>query len=394
MTRTKVAILHNQLGFGGSEVSALWAIEALKRSYDVTLITGGKVDLDLLNQYYGTHLASEEFSVREVQMPFGLHRTPKFAALRGAFFHRYVQRIAHEFDVMFSAYNPCDFGVRGVQYVADFTFVKEWRETLDPSLQHYRRWLYADSPLRRAYLALCDYVSKPDPEAWKQNVTIAVSNWTGDLLRREFGVEARTLRLPVAVNFPTIPWEGRENGFVCIGRVVPEKRMDAAIRILERVRQQGHDVHLHILGALDDSPWGEKLKALAARHERWVFLEGRTFGQKKRELIAGHRYGIHTRDNDAGPVAVAEMVKAGCITFVPSSGGQTEMADAPMLGFSDEEDAARKIGAVLSNVELQGSLRQHLAQQSSKFSVEDFQSGVSEIIFDFVSHEQGSLLPI
>lgn len=65
--------------------------------------------------------------------------------------------------------------------------------------------------------------------------------------------------------------------------MVPEKRMDAVVRILEKVREAGHDVHLHILGGLDDSSFGARLQELAAWRP-WVKLEGRTFGQKK---IAG-----------------------------------------------------------------------------------------------------------
>jgi hypothetical protein len=37
--------MHPRLRFGGSETGPLWTIEALKRDHDVTLITGGRVDL-------------------------------------------------------------------------------------------------------------------------------------------------------------------------------------------------------------------------------------------------------------------------------------------------------------------------------------------------------------
>ncbi len=87
--------------------------------------------------------------------------------------------------------------------------------------------------------------------------------------------------------------------------------MDAVIRILEKVREAGHDVHLHILGGLDDSPFGARLQELAAPRP-WVSLEGRTFGRKKLELMAGHRFGINACENEAFGIAPAELVKAGC----------------------------------------------------------------------------------
>jgi len=47
--RPRVAVMHPQLGYGGSETVPLWTVQALKRDYHVTLITGGPVDLPRLN---------------------------------------------------------------------------------------------------------------------------------------------------------------------------------------------------------------------------------------------------------------------------------------------------------------------------------------------------------
>ena len=87
MKRAKVAIVHPQLGFGGSEAAALWAIETLKQDYSVTLITSGNVDLGRLNDYYGTSLQPSEFSILKVPLPPGLYRTAKFSGLGGLLFN-------------------------------------------------------------------------------------------------------------------------------------------------------------------------------------------------------------------------------------------------------------------------------------------------------------------
>jgi glycosyltransferase involved in cell wall biosynthesis len=384
MRRPKVAIVHPKLGFGGSEATALWLLEALKRDYDVCLITGGKVDLLRLNEYYGTRLSPQEFSIREVRMPLGLQGTAKFAGLRSAFFQRYLKRVSLEFDVMISAYNPCDFGIRGIQFIGDFAFVREWRLVLHPSLQNYRRWWYGDSPVRNAYLAFCNLVSKANPDAWKRNVTVANSDWSAGCLRQEFGIEARTVYPPVAEQFATVPWEDRENGFVCIGRVVPEKRMDAIIELLGRVREDGCDIHLHPLGGIDDSPYGQTLKQLCAKHHDWVFPEGLVFGRRKKELMARHRFGINACENESFGIAVAEMVKAGCIVFVPNGGGQTEIADHPALIYESDDDAVRKIEAVLADSTLQTKLRTHLAQGAQRFSVGNFRQSIRKVVDEFL----------
>ena len=390
MARTKIAIVHPRLGSGGSESVALWAVEALKDRAAVSLITGGPVDLARLNDYYGTHIDAGEVSIYRAPMPLGLGNSSKFSGLRWRFTDRFCKRIAPDFDLVINTYGPCDFGVPAVQCIADFSFVEEWRNTLNPVLASHRRWWYGDSPLRRAYLGLCNLISTIDPEAWRRNLTLANSSWTAALLKEKFGVGSRVLYPPVAGDGPDVPWAERENGFVCVGRVVPEKRMDAAIRILEKVRQADHDVHLHILGGVDDSDFGRKIRQMAGQRRDWVFLEGWVAGRKKDALIAAHRFGINGLENESFGIAPAEMVREGCITFVPNGGGQTEIVDHPMLTFENEEDAVGKIATVLSSESLQETLRAHLSGQAAKFSVENFMAEIRDAVLEFLVQKEAA----
>ncbi len=384
--RAKIAVIHPQLRYGGSETGPLWSVEALKRDYDVTLITGGKVDLARLNAYYGTDLRPGEVTIHEVRLPLGLHRTAKFAGLRGALFTRACRRLAPGFDAVTFHYNPCDFGVPLIQFVADFTFAPGLQQTLDPSTSAQRRWWYGDTILRRAYLGLCQRLAPSHAENWKKNVTVANSRWTAGLLEREFGLITRRVQFPpVPGNFPAVSWDERENGFVCVGRVVPEKRMDAVIGILNQVRQHGFDINLHILGSLDDSPFAKQVQALASRHRDWVFLEGRVAGKTKRELMARHRFGINGRKSEPFGIAVAELVKAGCLTFVPNGGGQTEIVDHPSLIFENDDDAIQKIVSVLQNPALQAALADHLRERSRELSTERFQDTVRSLVAEFLA---------
>lgn len=218
---------------------------------------------------------------------------------------------------------------------------------------------------------------------------ISNSEWSAALFREHFGIETRVLYPPVVeAGFPRVPYERRENGFVCIGSVTPEKRMDALIRIIGGVRQRGHDVHLHVLGGLDDSPFGRELERLAALHAGWVRLEGRVGGQAKRDLIARHRFGIHGREHEPFGIAVAEMIKAGCIPFVPNGGGQTEIANHPNLIYRDDEDAVNKIDAVLRDCQMQESLLEHLRVGAQRFSLEAFTEGMASILREFIENKK------
>ena len=380
MAQPKVAIVHPRLAFGGSEAVALWAVESLKDRFDVTLITGGPVDLERLNEYYGTRIAAAEIRILRAPIPVGLQDTARFSGLRGAFFQRYCREVAPKFDLMINTYGPSDFGVQGIQCIADFAFVQEWRNTLHPELASYRRWWYGDSPLRHAYLGLCLAIYRQDSGVWRRNLTLANSHWTARLLEEKFGVQSQVVYPPVPSNCADVPWEQRESGFVCVGRVVPEKRVDTTVAILSRVRRQGHDVHVHILGGVDDSPFGRKVKQLAAENSDWVFLEGWVAGRRKHEMIAAHRFGIHGRVNEPFGIAVAEMIKAGCVTFVHDSGGQTEIVNDAALRFKSEEDAVQKIDAVLSNRALEDGLRRQIAESARRFSVQAFVDSIREVV--------------
>lgn len=368
------------MGFGGSEAPVLWTISALKEDFDLTLITFGGVDLERLNAYYGTSLAPADFSLRRVLLPCGLGKSMQFAALKGSFLQRYVRRVAPEFDLLISCYGPMDFGKRGIQMIADLSFVQEWRFTLHPAVRSWRRWWYGQSPIRSVYMTLCRTISGADSQGWTRNVTLANSAWTAELIKQKYGVDSQVLYPPVAMDFPARVFQDRENGFVCVGRVVPEKRVDAIIGIIARVRQMGHDVHLHVLGGLDDSPFSLKIKKLAEQNAEWLFLEGWAVGARKTELLARHRYGLHGLQNEAFGIAVGEMVNAGCIPFVPNGGGQVEIVDHPDLTFNSDREAVEKIVALLADSTRQESVRLHLQNRVQRFSPQRFQHEIRDVV--------------
>jgi glycosyltransferase involved in cell wall biosynthesis len=384
MSGPRIGIFHSRLAYGGSEAAALWSAEALKADYRVSLIAPGKVDLAHLNAYYGTHLNSGEITLVPVPLPFGLGRAAKFAALRGRLVQRHLQRISADYDLVIGCYGPMQIGSSAIQVIQDFSFSEEWRARLDPILLARRGWARENSWSRRVYLKLCHWISPVNPERWKHNLTLVDSKWLGDLMRKAYGIESTVVYPPVVDDFPRVPFSARENGFVCLGAVSPEKKMDFIIKVLARVRQKGHNVHLHILGGLNDSPFAARVKAMAGQHKDWVFLEGWAIGQRKKEILARHRYGIHGREKEPFGIAVAEMVQAGCITFVPNGGGQVEIVDHPALVFENEADAVEKIDAVLANPAEQEALRTHLRQGSKDFSVQTYMGVMRRLVAEFL----------
>lgn len=387
MSKARIAVVHPGMGLGGSESPVLWTLQALKDDYDVTLITTGEVDLARLNAYYGTRLAPADLAVQYAPMPIGLRSTEKLVGLKGSFFQRYVRRVAADFNVMISCYGPMDFGRRGIQMIADFAFVDELRFSLHPGVRSWKQWWYGRSPLRQLYLYICGIVNGASPGGWKRNLNLANSDWSARLLRDRFGVESQTLYPPVENDFPQIDSAKRDNGFVCLGRISAEKRVDSIIEILSRVRQRGNDIHLHVLGGVDDSPYGARVRSLAERNREWIFLEGWAIGDEKKKLLASHRYGIHGRENEPFGIAVGEMVNAGCIVFVPNGGGQVEIVDHPALVFRDDADAVDKIDAVLKSSAEQEKLSHHLRQSASRFTPGAFQAQIHQVVSEFLKEQ-------
>ena len=379
MNPAKIAIIHPLLiAGGGSEAVALWAIEALKHEYDINLITMGNPDLLSLNECYHTSINEDQIKILRIPIPYLLKNS--FDALKGYKLARYCKRKSSEFDLMISAYNVMDFGRKGIQYISDISFSDRLRRAFDSTDKGWKGFFYKESLLRRFYLKIGEVLAGTNRNGWMDNITISNSCWTSELMKKIYGKETKTIYPPVFSNFPNILWNERENGFVCIGRIVPEKRIEAIIESLKRVKKRGRDIHLHILGKADDPLYEKKLKQVYEGDHDWIFWEGQLFDSNKLKVIAQHKFGIHGHRSEAFGIAVAEMVKAGCIVWVPDDGGQVEIVNHPNLIYGSVEDAVNKIDRILNDQTIQTELREHLAGQAQKYSIERFMSEISETV--------------
>ena len=374
----RIIIGHPRFGRGGSEAVAMWLVEALKDDHDVTVLTTGGWDLPELNAHYGTQVNAEQVKVRIAPIPWPARRLDA-AALRAACFQRFARKIADEYDVRISAYNLTDWGLPAVHFIADFSWHQRLRERLDPVAPGF---IYRDSWLRRIYLDIAHrYQNLSGRDPLREDKIIANSHWTVELLREVCGVEcAAVVYPPVCGEFPEVAWQDKENAFVMIGRVAPEKRIEDAIAILESVRQRGHAIRFHLCGQIGGDSYGRKIAALCQNHADWIFPEGFVTGDRKTEILACCRYGIQTRSAEPFGISVAEMIHAGAIVFAPNDGGQVEILDQPNLLFSDKSEAVEAISAALESPALQEKLRMHLSARTRRFSAQQFARDASRCI--------------
>ncbi len=385
--KPRVAVVHPQLlPGGGSEVCAMWTLQALAGEYRVTLITMGRPDLEALDRSCGTAVRASGIEVRALPIPLGLRR--RFDAFRGARLERYCRRHAGDYEAMISAYNPMDFGLPGIQLVADFSFDDDLRREVHAWSGAAGGAFHAASSGRSLYLALSRALSGRSRQGWTTNRTLAVSEWVRKLLKDRFGVESTVLYPPVSVVPPEVAWEEREDGFVVMGRLVPEKGIPLVVDILSGVRKS-KPVHLHVIGRPVRAAYAREIERLCRANADWVHLERGVYGRDRDAFLARHKYGISGCRAEAFGIAVAEMIKAGEIVWVPDGGGQTEVVTDAALIYAGRDDAVSRIASVVADAERESALRRHLEARAAAFSSAAFVSGLRAVVRDFLKEGRG-----
>jgi glycosyltransferase involved in cell wall biosynthesis len=367
---------------GGSAVGA-WMLQALRGSYDVTVISWEPVDLERVNDAFGTSLRRSD--CRWVSVRPGLRKLLKAIPLRLALLttnllFREARGLCarQRFDAVVSTANEIDIGTRTIQYIH-----YPWAYFPRPEGEY--RWYHVE-PLLLLYRRVSTGLSGYDRSRIPNNVTLVNSDWTGRLYQRWYGAPARTLYPPVAGGFPDIPWEERERGFVCLGRLSPEKEVEKIIDVLARVRARGHDVRLHVVGHVGDRTYARRVYRVAEQHASWITFHRDLPRAQMVRLIARNRYGIHGMVGEHFGIAPAELQRAGCITFVPDDGGPVEIVrhDERVI-YHSVEDAVEKIDRVLRDPGHEAAVLSDVATRKDLFSETRFMVEFLEVVEAFVS---------
>lgn len=380
----EAAIFHPQVKpGGGSEALLAWTAFVLRKLCRVTLVSNAPVDLEKLNLFYGPSLSSDE--IRQVILPPPARFIGRFDALAGFRLGRWAKANRHRFDLMVSTYNVMDFGKAGLQFLVDVSFDDELRRAWHPSPSGWRSIFYLNSPLRRWYLSLAKNLSRQTQSGWLQNVTVANSRWLAGVFEKKYGLKTRVIYPPIPEVAKDRTWTERSAGFVVMARISPEKNLELAISIVKALRNRGFDLHLHILGRLDDRVYARDIFRLCRESQGVAVYEGLVFGEKKKDYLSNHRFGLSTCSQEAFGLSVAEMVRAGMIVWVPGGGGQIEIVNEPDLVFENERDATEKIARVLSDDNLRLKLSQRLKKQAQLFSADRFVRETKELFESFLA---------
>jgi glycosyltransferase involved in cell wall biosynthesis len=377
---------------GGGNAVAVWMAEALKKMYRLSILTWKPPDLAVVNTFYGTDLQPGDFQLHTVPKMWRslveLDRDP-FSIQKHCSLMRYAKLLRKPGEPAICAHNEMDLGAPCIQYIHYPWMSRHFHEPERGDAAHLAsanrprlRWSgsHARNRLRPWRL-----ISGFSYERMRNNITLVNSQWIGNLYQRIYQTPAKVVYPPVGQCFPVVPWSQRENGFVCVGRISPEKRLGRLIDILAAVRAAGEPIHLHLVGtagsARFEQDYYREVKAKTAACADWIYWEENCSRAQLAELLSGHRYGIHRMQEEHFGIAVAEFVAAHAVVFAHNSGGPAEiLEDFPELMFMDEEEAVSKILTVLRNAGLQESLSTKLASAANRFSADRFMQEIQALV--------------
>jgi glycosyltransferase involved in cell wall biosynthesis len=377
--RKRIAIIHPMLSLGGASAVAVWTIEALKATYDVTLITIKRVNLAEFNNFFGSNIQENEITIKQVWRLSEV--IPNGYLLKVHLAQRCYKQHLNEYDLAIATNCEMDLGKRGIQYI----HIPVWNDEVVRQIGHLpNRRIHKKGVLRSIYKSGCMFLSGFSEQRMKQNITLVNSNWTGEKVKEVYGIESRTVYPPVLSDFPDVPWDKREEGFVCIGAIAPEKHIDMVVEIIKKIRRIEPRTHLHIIGNSPSHSYAQSTNRLCAENEDWLRWEQGLSRKQLTALVAQHKYGLHGMLNEHFGIAVAEMVKAGCIPFIPLGGGQAEIVKCNELIYKNIDDVVQKISYVVTDSAMQKVLREQLQKQSQQFSINTFIESIRNIIQDVI----------
>jgi len=318
----RVAVLHNTLDFqGGADVVCLSACAALQRDHDLTLYTISDTDPHELAERFDIDLDAAALDVRTPTGAAPAARALSAAApvigaqlaFRSVLLHAAFRRRRARFDLVVSTANELGVPTPSVQYVHYPQF-------------HLDRLPDGDGgALNRAWSRL----AAPDSDTFGGGTTLlANSAWTAAVVDDVYGVRPSVVHPPVDPIEGRAEWDERRDGIVVVGRLAPDKRIRDAIRVVDGVRERGHDLTLRVAGAAPRAyrRYVRSVESMAAERP-YVTVERDVPRARLEELLCTHKYGMNLKPEEHFGMSVAEYVAAGMVAFAPDTGGQREILD-------------------------------------------------------------------
>jgi len=387
-----ITVIHNNLNKkGGGEKVCMTILEALQDEHDLTLLLSTDVEeFNSLNEYFNTNIEDIDIEVMTVAgqdlLPI-LERVSAFdvwkfgyftKALRHALFNRYCLQSIESTDLIISTWDEVSTKQNSVQYIHWPNRYKNL--VLTESLSYGQGVVSA--------VKLFNFICRKFGKFSKEDITearlVCNSDRTASQVKQWYGVRPQVLNPPIDTSGLSggHSWEDREDGIIFLSRIHPGKNIEWLIEILYQVRQRGHDIHFHVIGPKDtDHPeYYQKIQSLSNEQD-FVTLEGQMQGEALNRMLREHKYGINGSRTEQFGIAIAEMIAAGMIPFVPNSGGQRELVkENPAVMFDTTEEAVEKIAKIHSDSHLAAETRQSFPDIEKEYGKKVFKKEIQQIV--------------
>ena len=322
--RARALVVHPYLRpNGGGAAVGSWTLQALREAFDVTLLAYERPDVDALNRHFGCALRPADFRL-ELMAPawrLTLRALPLRADLLKrsllSWRARHLLRRDH-FAVAISTENELDLEASASLSYVHYPWVAR------PASEADRTWKHRLPLVSPLYWAVCGLFSDPSAVRRGRQTLLANSRFIAEKTRRLHGLSAQVVYPPTPGGFPKVAWGERRDRLVGLGRIHPVKQWHVAVEAVDRLRAAGLPVELSIIGNVDSPAYAARLDRLAADRPWLTMLRNIPRDRLVRE-VAACRYGIHPMPDEHFGIAVAELLRAGCLPFVHASGGPLEI---------------------------------------------------------------------
>lgn len=361
--RSRAILAHGLWGRGGAEAAAMWILAALSEKFEVTIYTRGGFDLDELNQLAGTAIPTGALTIRQANFEGGL---PVGTLAAGRFLHS-LYRVGETYDLRVSLSGILPWGRPALHFLSSID--------CDPELAA-QLWHNGRPPFKARLSGLVQRVIA-GPFRRNSGLFVTNSHW---LKARCFKACTGTVEvIHPAISMPRagLPWEKRDEAVLVFGRISPEKRVEASIRIVERARSAGFGGRLVIAGPDGTPDYAGRIRAMAAERE-WVTILPAQTGSDRDVLLGRMRYGLNACLYEAFGISTAEMAGAGAIVLVPQDTGQSEIVADPFQRYSSEEEAAKRLVTLGRDVALQRRLHTGTLATCDRFAPAQFTAAVQQ----------------
>ena len=387
----KNVLLYYSFSFalGGGEYLPLSLIAALQNVSNLTVAVDMACNIERSSKAFGISLDMSKLKVVQVTPPdYEPRKHNVFLS-----FHRFrkLKQLARNADVCISTASIMDFGKPSHQFInmlafGDDAFTAYVLNPVAPARPNLRtrvKRFLSDSILR----PLLGMRSKRSIICDRREHIYPNSFFVENFMKSFYGpFNSSVFYPPTLLDIRSSAAERDPFKVVYIGRIIPEKRIEDLVGIVEKARGiTGLDIKFQVAGRLDQTPsYGQKLTRMAQERD-WLKFVGALYGKEKEQFLVSGSYAIHAERLEAFGISVVEYLASGNIVIVPDEGGTPEIVDSPALAYHTDDEAAQLLARLLTDAGFRDQQRAHCAMRAKVFSRESYMKRQDELVKKLLS---------